>query len=96
MWGIPEQLLAKKPTGQHVLLRTGVEIKVRAATFRGIRGRPIPLALCDEIAFWRSEDSANPDTEVLDAIRPAMATIPNSMLLLASSPYARRGAMWKR
>ena len=26
--------------------------------------------------------------------RPGMATIPNAMLLCASSPYARRGALW--
>ena len=31
---------------------------------------------------------------MLNALRPGMATIPNSMLLCASSPYARRGALW--
>jgi hypothetical protein len=45
---------------------------------------------CDELAFWPSEESANPDYEVLDAIRPGMATVPGAMLLCASSPYARR------
>jgi hypothetical protein len=50
--------------------------------------------LCDEIAFWRSDESANPDTEILAALRPAMITIPGAMLLCASSPYARRGALW--
>ncbi|MAF24390.1 hypothetical protein CL634_02210, partial [bacterium] len=59
----------------------------------------VAAALFDEMAFWRSEDAANPDREILAAIRPAMATIPESMLLCASSPYARRGALydtWKR
>lgn len=51
-------------------------------------------ALCDEIAFWRPDDSANSDKEILAALRPAMATIPGAMLLCASSPYARRGALW--
>jgi hypothetical protein len=50
--------------------------------------------LCDEIAFWRSEESANPDSEIIGAIRPAMATVPGAMLLCASSAYARRGALW--
>ena len=31
---------------------------------------------------------------MLDAIRPGMATIPNAMMLCASSPYARKGALW--
>jgi hypothetical protein len=71
-----------------------VTIEVHAASFRTVRGYTIVAALLDEIAFWRSEDSANPDREVIEAIRPALATVPGSMLLAASSPYARRGALW--
>jgi hypothetical protein len=52
-------------------------------------------ALLDEVAFWQGEDSSNPDHEVLAAVRPAMATSPGSMLLCASSPYARKGALWE-
>jgi len=58
------------------------------------RGYTIVAALCDEIAFWPTDDAAEPDYEVLNALRPGMATIPNAMLLCASSPYARRGALW--
>jgi hypothetical protein len=36
----------------------------------------------------------NPDRESFAALRPAMATIPGAMLLCASSPYAKRGALW--
>jgi hypothetical protein len=50
-------------------------------------------ALCDEVAFWRSDDSANSDAEIIAALRPATATIPDAMLLCASSLYARRGAL---
>lgn len=51
---------------------------------------------CDELAFWESdEEAANPDVEILRSLRPAMATIPNSLLLCASSRYARRGALWE-
>jgi hypothetical protein len=89
-------LIAGKPTGQRVVFHTGVEIKVRAATFRGLRGRPIPLALGDEIAFWRNEESRNPDHEILRAILPGMLTIPDSLFAGLSSPYARRGLLWDR
>jgi hypothetical protein len=40
------------------------------------------------------EASAEPDTEVINAVRPGMSTIPEAMLLCASSPYARKGALW--
>ncbi|SHG53484.1 hypothetical protein SAMN05444169_2927 [Bradyrhizobium erythrophlei] len=75
-------------------LTNRITIEIQTASFRATRGYTLVAALCDEIAFWRSDESANPDKEILQAIRPATATIPNAMLLCASSPYARRGAMW--
>ena len=71
-----------------------VSIEVHSCSFRTVRGYSIVAALLDEVSFWRSEESANPDREVLEAIRPAMASVPGSMLLAASSPYSRRGALW--
>ena len=71
-----------------------VTIEVATASYRSVRGYTLIAALIDEIAFLRQDESANPDTEILDAIRPAMATMPGAMLLCASSPYARRGALW--
>src|SRR5262249_28528033 len=51
--------------------------------------------LADELAFWPvDETSANPDSEILGAARPSMATVPGSILLGASSPYARRGELF--
>jgi hypothetical protein len=75
-------------------LENSVTIEVGTASFKSVRGYTIVAALCDEIAFWPTDDSAQPDYEILDALRPGMATIPNAMLLCASSPYARRGALW--
>jgi Terminase large subunit, T4likevirus-type, N-terminal len=75
-------------------LANRVALEIHTASFKTVRGYSIVAALCDEIAFWPSEDSASPDTEILDALRPAMATIPGAMLLCASSPYAQRGALW--
>ena len=50
-----------------------------------MRGYTVCAALCDEIAFWRSDESANPDHEVLEALRPAMATVPGAVMLCASA-----------
>ena len=60
------------------------------------RGRTFIAALADEIAFWSTGDAANPDTEVVAAVRPVLASIPTSMRLMASSPYARRGVLFDR
>jgi hypothetical protein len=71
-----------------------VTIEVVAAHFRSVRGRTVCAGIFDELAFLPQADSASPDEEILAALRPAMLTIPNSVLLCSSSPYARRGALW--
>jgi hypothetical protein len=86
--------LIGRETTDSIDLTNGVTIEIQTASFKSVRGYTIVAALLDEIAFWHSEDSANPDHEILNALKPAMATVPGAMLLCASSPYARRGAMW--
>ncbi len=61
--------------------------------FGGVRGPTIACVVADEIAFWPSQ-GANPDDEVLSAIRPAMATIPDAKLLAISTGYAQVGALY--
>ena len=82
-------------TRRSIELRHSVVVEVHTSDYRSVRGRTIVAALCDEIAYWKSEDSATPDVELLNAIRPAMGTIPGSMLLCASSPFARHGALYQ-
>ena len=92
-------MLAKtieRETAEGFDLANSVTIEVGSANYKSIRGYTIIGALCDEIAFWPTgESTTDPDYEILAALRPAMATIPNPMLLCASSPYARRGALWE-
>lgn len=83
----------ERETAESFDLTKSVSIEVGTASFRAARGQTLVAALCDELAFWHTDDSANPDYEILDAIRPGMATIPNALLLCASSPYAKRGAL---
>jgi hypothetical protein len=75
-------------------LTTGITLEVRSASFRRIRGATCAAVLADECCFWKSEDSANPDVEILNAARPALATT-GGQLICISSPHARRGAMWQ-
>ena len=75
-------------------LRGRVRIEVQTCCFRSARGYTLAAVVADEVAFWRSEESANPDVEVLRALQPALATIPGAMLVGISSPYARRGVLY--
>jgi len=77
-------------------LKGRVVIEVVTRSYRAVRGRSVCAALLDELAFWRDETSSNPDSDVVNAIRPAMATFGSDAVLIgASSPYAKRGVLWE-
>lgn len=78
---------------ESIELANRTSIEIGTASFRAVRGYTLAAVICDEIAFWRSDESANPDIEILNALRPAMATLDGRLIAL-SSPYARRGALW--
>jgi hypothetical protein len=90
---IMRQLLASR-TAEALTLTTGISLEVRSASFRRIRGVTCVAVLADECAFWLSDESANPDVEILNAARPALATTQGPLIAI-SSPYARRGALWE-
>lgn len=82
-------------TNEMITLSNRVVIEIATASFRTTRSYSFAAVLCDEIAFWRQDElSANPDVEILRALRPGMASIPGSILLLASSPYAKKGELY--
>ena len=87
--------MIENETSERIDLTNGVTIEIGTASAKTTRGYSLAAVLLDEIAFFEtSEDSASPDHEILNALRPGMATIPGSVLLAASSPYARRGSLW--
>lgn len=72
-----------------------VRIEVFTASFRTVRSYTVGGFLGDECAYWRTkDDSANPDREIIRAVRPTMATIPRAKLMLLSSPYFQDGVLW--
>jgi hypothetical protein len=80
---------------ESIVLSNSVVIEVATASFRTSTGYSFAAVLADEVAFWRSdESSANPDIEIMRALRPGMASIPGPILMLASSPYAKRGELY--
>ncbi len=82
-------------TKESITLVNRIRIEIHTASFRSVRGYTVVAAVLDEIAFFATGDSAEPDFEIVNALRPAMATVPNALLLGISSPYARRGVLWQ-
>lgn len=87
--------LVKNETQEIIELRNGVNIAVKTSSFRSVRGYTLLAVILEELAFWRSEDSANPDKEVLAAVRPALQTVPDSLLIGISTPYSRSGSLYQ-
>jgi hypothetical protein len=85
----------ERVTTEEIEFQGSVGIEVGTASYRTTRGRTLIAALLDEIAFFRSEDSANPDYEIVAAIMPSLASMPGSMTLFASSPYAKSGVLFE-
>ncbi|MGH7194598.1 MAG: hypothetical protein ACREJM_13860, partial [Candidatus Saccharimonadales bacterium] len=86
--------LVVRETNETVDLVNSVSIEVQTASYRSVRGYTLAAALCDELAFWPTDDAAEPDYAVLDALRPGLGSLPGAMLLCASSPYAQKGALY--
>jgi hypothetical protein len=88
--------LIKNKTADCISLTNNIDIEVRPASFRGVRGVTCVAVICDEAAFFFSDDtgSTNPDTAILDALRPSLLTT-NGMLAMISSPYWRKGILYE-
>jgi len=79
-------------TRSEIRLRNGIVIAIHANSFRSVRGRTLCACIFDEIAFWRDDSTATPDSEVYTAVLPSLVTT-NGMLVGISSPYRRHGLM---
>jgi hypothetical protein len=88
-----KQMVARQ-TADEIELENRITISVKTSDYRAVRGVTVVCAICDEVCFWDSQ-GVNPDKEVLSALRPAMATVPESKLLVISSPYAKYGVVFE-
>jgi phage terminase large subunit-like protein len=79
--------LVLKESPESIELTNRCSIEIMTASHRASRGYTLACVIADEIAFWLSE-GANPDADIIRAIRPSLATL-NGKLIALSSPYAR-------
>ncbi|SDB02875.1 hypothetical protein SAMN02927930_00103 [Pseudidiomarina indica] len=87
-----KQMVLRETTESIELVNRCV-IEITTASMRATRGYTASCIIADEIAFWLT-DGANPDKEIINALRPSLATL-NGKLIALSSPYARRGVLWE-
>ena len=87
--------LVASRTQEGLHLTNGVSIEVHSKSYRTVRGYTIVAFILDEAAMLPTDDSAEPDTELIAALEPAMLTVPGAIGMLIGSPHARRGAFWK-
>ncbi len=82
------QMVESRTSGA-IHLTNNVTIQIHTSSFKIVRGYTVGLAVVNEAAFLSQENSAEPDVELVNAIKPGMATLTSSMLLVLSSPWRR-------
>lgn len=87
-------MVQRTPSADSISLNNDIDLEIRTASWRGLRGITCVAAIFDELAFFQTEDSsANVDREILAAVRPALATT-RGPLIAISSPHGKSGEVW--
>ncbi len=87
-------------TQEGFALRNGITIEIMVGDYRTIRGYTLLAAIVDEVCFFGldAESKVRNDSELIQALMPALATV-NGRLICISSKYAKRGwayRTWKK
>jgi hypothetical protein len=88
--------MVKNISSDSIELTNKVVIQVIVNSYRSIRGRSVLAAIVDEAAFWRSDESQNPDAEVHAALAPSLARVKGSMLVMISSAHRCAGLLYDK
>jgi hypothetical protein len=88
--------LVKRETSDGLELTNKVDISIATNSFRSVRGRSLLVTVLDECAFYRDDRSVTPDEEVYAAVSPGLARLPGSMLVGISTPYSKRGLLYRK
>jgi hypothetical protein len=83
----------EKITTDEITLKNRVTICVKTASFQSSRGFSTAVILLDELAFFRSDNSAQPVDELVAALMPSL--LPNGFVIGASTPYTPSGYLYE-
>jgi hypothetical protein len=83
-------------TADTISLTNRVDIQIRPANYRSIRGIIAVAAICEEISTWQDSELGyrNPDIEILAAIRPASCDDWPTAISIGS-PYGKSGEPYR-
>lgn len=82
-------------TRDEIMLKGGIRIVVMANSFRTSRGATLLAVIGDEIAYWRSEDTATPDIETYRAVLPSLIAS-GGLWIAISTGYRRQGLLYEK
>jgi len=85
--------VVEKELTNEIRLKNRVTISVKTCNFRAARGYSTACIILDELAFYRSENSANPAEEVIISLLPSL--LPNAKLIGISTPYGKFGYLYQ-
>src|SRR5207244_1314368 len=84
-------------TTDSLTFSTGVIVTALPPRVSLIQGWTSPMIWCDEASGFTQDDaSASNLSDVLDALRPSIATIPDAKILVTSLPGPKAGTLWEK
>ncbi len=87
--------MIRRETKDLVELKNFVDIAILTDDFRTVRGRPILACILDEVSMLDAGQNET-DMELYAALLPGLSTIPQAQMFGISSPYARKGLLYKK
>jgi len=85
--------MIESETQLEIILNNRVTIGIYPCNQRS-RGLSVVCAVLDECAFFRHEGILV-DKEIVNSIKPALVTFPNSKLVMVSSPAGKKGVVYE-
>jgi len=86
------EMIERELVGQ-IELKNHINICVKTCDYRSGRGFSTACVILDELAFYRTETSANPAEELLISLLPRL--LPNGLLIGISTPYGKFGLLFE-
>lgn len=88
-------MLIEEPLSLELRLTNRTNIVCFPSTQRSLRGWSIPVAVLDELAYFRLEGQVDSDVEIQASLRRGMLSFPSPRLIKISTPYMKSGVVYE-